>query len=352
MLRAIVTANRLILLVCEESKPVISLCEQYMKGTKEHSSFLTGFLKQYLFVTPYSLEWFDSQKEELAYLAEMASFSPSLSFRHRFQSSSTPGSATSNKNTNNNSNDNNDHKNQSGNGNLSPTNNKEESSQRQSLMIRQNSLPIEKASPAKNPSFSFSFKKLKRSNSMGQKLSVNSSARFITTFEVHVYETLFSSLTVFETESLVKLTKDIESVLSTHYQTKSMLIPLEAQSSLRHLKHDLSTGLHRIDSYITTLNTLTEDDDDMALMYLTLLKKKPELFHFHEKREEIVRKHHEIEVSGFVLIFSFSGFSLVFIPRSLLFLETTGFLSRRLEFTENSNSLFAGENPKCRGTGK
>jgi hypothetical protein len=283
----------------------------------------------------------------------MASFSPSLSFRHCFQSSSTPGSASSNKHNNNNDNNNdNNHP-----GNLSPTN--KESIQRNSLMIRQNSLPIEKASPAKNPSFSFSFKKLKRSNSMGQKLSVNSSTRFITTFEVHVYETLFSSLTVFETESLVKLTKNIEAVLSTHYQTKSMLIPLEAQSSLRQLKHDLSTGLHRIDSYITTLNTLTEDDDDMALMYLTLLKKKPELFHFHEKREEIVRKHHEIEVSGFELFFSFSCFSFVFIPFfssvlfiSLLFLETTGFLSRRLEFTENSNSLFAGENPKCRGNGK
>ena len=56
------------------------------------------------------------------------------------------------------------------------------------------------------------------------------------------------------------------------------LLPIEVQEQMRNRKNDLCVMLGRITSARHTINELTEDDEDMALMNLTLLKKKPKLY--------------------------------------------------------------------------
>ena len=56
------------------------------------------------------------------------------------------------------------------------------------------------------------------------------------------------------------------------------MLPIEVQEQMRNRKNDLCVMLGRITSARHTINELTEDDEDMALMNLTLLQRKPTLY--------------------------------------------------------------------------
>ena len=114
-------------------------------------------------------------------------------------------------------------------------------------------------------------------------------------FEIHTYESLLQTLVSYEASHLARLSGEIERLLAEHYQAAT-LVPLAAQSQLRQHKHELDTVQHRLEEYSTSLQTLSEDDSDMTLMYLSLLRRRPELFG-GGRRDEILRKHHEIEVT-------------------------------------------------------
>lgn len=47
---------------------------------------------------------------------------------------------------------------------------------------------------------------------------------------------------------------------------------------MRNRKNDLSVMMRRISSARSTINELTEDDEEMALMSLSVLRDKPSLY--------------------------------------------------------------------------
>lgn len=47
---------------------------------------------------------------------------------------------------------------------------------------------------------------------------------------------------------------------------------------MRNRKNDLSVMMRRINSARQTINVLTEDDEEMALMNLSVLREKPTLY--------------------------------------------------------------------------
>jgi hypothetical protein len=58
------------------------------------------------------------------------------------------------------------------------------------------------------------------------------------------------------------------------------LLPIEVQEKMRNRKNDLSVMMRRITSARNTVNVLTEDDEEMALMNLTVLRNKPHLYQY------------------------------------------------------------------------
>jgi hypothetical protein len=55
-------------------------------------------------------------------------------------------------------------------------------------------------------------------------------------------------------------------------------VPYEYQDAMRTLKLKISELLSKLESHRKWLETLLNDDDKMALMNLTLLRAKPELY--------------------------------------------------------------------------
>lgn len=56
------------------------------------------------------------------------------------------------------------------------------------------------------------------------------------------------------------------------------LLPIEIQEKMRSLKNELSVMLNRTVGSKNVLQAITEDDEEMALMNLSLLKSKPKLY--------------------------------------------------------------------------
>lgn len=95
-------------------------------------------------------------------------------------------------------------------------------------------------------------------------------------FEVHAYEALLTTIKALESQEFNKVNGQVTIVLG--YFKSGFLLPIEIQEQMRYLKNDLSNIARRIANAHVTLSDLTEDDEDMALMNLTCLKKKPTLY--------------------------------------------------------------------------
>eukprot|EP01038_Epipyxis_sp_PR26KG_P013410 gene13410-17982_t len=111
-------------------------------------------------------------------------------------------------------------------------------------------------------------------------------------FELHAYETFLTTVKTLETQSFENIRSRTRDILN--YWTKGTLLPIELQNDVRDLKKDLSIIKNRISNYRLTLQTLVEDDEDMALMNLTLLKDNPMLYKY-PLVTEIRTKHDLVE---------------------------------------------------------
>jgi hypothetical protein len=69
-------------------------------------------------------------------------------------------------------------------------------------------------------------------------------------------------------------------MLMTHPVARAAgsLLPIEVQEKMRNRKNDLSVMMRRIISARQALTVLTEDDEQMALMNLSVLRNKPALY--------------------------------------------------------------------------
>jgi hypothetical protein len=101
-------------------------------------------------------------------------------------------------------------------------------------------------------------------------------AHYIIPFEIHAYEALLMTVKALETQEYTFIHDKIQNALQ--YFKDAALVPIKVQSQIRQLKNDLSIMMNRVHGSRQALQYITEDDEEMALMNLSLLKKKPKLY--------------------------------------------------------------------------
>jgi citrate synthase len=114
-------------------------------------------------------------------------------------------------------------------------------------------------------------------------------------FEFHALEALLTTVKALETQEFNKLNESVQETLA-YFKSGSLLLPVTIQERMRYLKNDLSRMMSRISSSRKALQVLTEDDEEMALMNLTVLMDNPALYRF-PLVPEILGRHDEIEVN-------------------------------------------------------
>eukprot|EP01032_Pedospumella_encystans_P012768 gene12768-14745_t len=102
-----------------------------------------------------------------------------------------------------------------------------------------------------NPSIAPSTKMLRRAMTAASDLP----------FEVHAYEALLTTVTVLETQEFNRVNAQVQVILG--YFRSGSLLPIEIQEQMRNRKNDLCVMLSRIRSARHTIHELTEDDEDM-----------------------------------------------------------------------------------------
>jgi hypothetical protein len=93
---------------------------------------------------------------------------------------------------------------------------------------------------------------------------------------LHAFEALLTTVMALETQEFNRVNAQVQSVLG-YFRTGSLL-PIEVQERMRNRKNELLVMLRRISSARSAINELTEDDEDMALMSLSVLRAKPLLY--------------------------------------------------------------------------
>jgi magnesium transporter len=116
--------------------------------------------------------------------------------------------------------------------------------------------------------------------------------------EMHAYDALLKSLIDFEREKYKDIKHQITSTLQLF--KGAALLSIDIQEEMRLLKNNLSQLTSNLESTRTVLQHLTEDDKEMALMNLSILKSKPSLYKLplspeilatHDRSEELLETH-------------------------------------------------------------
>ena len=115
-----------------------------------------------------------------------------------------------------------------------------------------------------------------------------------TYFEVHAYEAIFTTLSTLHAQQFKALAEDAEYVLQYFKQLAAIIIPQDIQERFQVLKTDLDVFVNRLKAYRRALTTLSEDDEAMALMNLSILRDQP-WYYNAPLRPEILACHDEIE---------------------------------------------------------
>jgi magnesium transporter len=117
-------------------------------------------------------------------------------------------------------------------------------------------------------------------------------------FEMHAFDALLRTLIDSEREIFLSLEEQIKRTLQ--YFRNGSLLSIEIQEEMRMLKNQLSQIMNRLELCRNTLVELTEDDEEMALMNLSVLKLKPALYRLplspeilatHDRTEELLETH-------------------------------------------------------------
>lgn len=114
-----------------------------------------------------------------------------------------------------------------------------------------------------------------------------------TPFEIHAYDAMLTTVSSLLSREYTRFERDVDSVL-TLFKQKGLILSVDAQENMRYLKNQASRMLTRLKSFRRALEDLVEDDEDMALMNLTLLRRRPRLYQY-PLSSEVLGKHEEIE---------------------------------------------------------
>lgn len=121
-------------------------------------------------------------------------------------------------------------------------------------------------------------------------------------FECIAYDALLRTFLELENETLFYLAKEATTLINNYYRANSSgsILPYTVQDEMKLHKNHLAIIAERVSSCRQLLNDLSEDEEEMCLMNLTLLQKQPnfyqiplasELIDAHDNIEELLESH-------------------------------------------------------------
>ena len=96
------------------------------------------------------------------------------------------------------------------------------------------------------------------------------------TFELHAYEAILTTVKEIQNQQFEQINRIALDAIKQ--MSRGSLLPMELQEAVKTYKNDVSHMLGKVNSYRRVLDELIENDEDMALMNLTMLRKNPSLY--------------------------------------------------------------------------
>ena len=112
-------------------------------------------------------------------------------------------------------------------------------------------------------------------------------------FEMHAYDTLLTTVASLQNQEYIRTNNEVQGIL-TQFQQKGCILSIDAQEKMRKLKNHVSHMTNRLNSFERALDDIVENDEDMALMNLSLLRNKPTMYKYPLVKE-LVGTHEEVE---------------------------------------------------------
>jgi hypothetical protein len=121
-------------------------------------------------------------------------------------------------------------------------------------------------------------------------------------FECIAYDALLRTFFELENESLFYLAKQVSTLINDYYRPNKSgsILPYTVQDEMKLHKNHLAIIAQRVSSCRQLLDGLSEDEEEMCLMNLTLLQKQPsyyqiplaaEIIDAHDNIEELLESH-------------------------------------------------------------
>lgn len=126
-----------------------------------------------------------------------------------------------------------------------------------------------------------------------QPLHQNSNESQLLPFEMRAYEAIFGSVVEILKQEEKILRDKIDGVVAI--LSKYSIIPIKVQDKVRQYKHEVTEKVERVKAHKNVIQDIMDDDELMALMNLSLLRDKPNLYH-PPLSAEILGTHEDIEV--------------------------------------------------------
>ena len=97
-------------------------------------------------------------------------------------------------------------------------------------------------------------------------------------FEARAYEALFGTAIEIQRLEYLKLSQKITKLQAR--LKKASIIPVNVNENMRQLKDAVTYRMERVKECMNVIDELLDEEEDMALMNLTLLRKKPHLYKY------------------------------------------------------------------------
>jgi hypothetical protein len=112
-------------------------------------------------------------------------------------------------------------------------------------------------------------------------------------FEMRAYEAIFGTVVEILKQEEKNLREKIDQIVSI--LNKYSIVPVKVQDKVRQYKHEVAEKMQRVQAHLNVIQDVMDDDEQMALMNLSILREKPALYR-PPLSSEIMGTHEEIEV--------------------------------------------------------
>ena len=128
--------------------------------------------------------------------------------------------------------------------------------------------------------------------SSGPLSSGRSTSEFVP-FETHAYDALLTLTSSLRDQEYKRINSEVQGILK-QFQQIGCILSIEEQERMRNLKNQMSHMTNRLNAFQKALDDVVADDEAMALMNLSVLKYKPQLYEYPIS-QELLGTHEEIE---------------------------------------------------------